>query len=186
MRLLTVGCVLAALCAGLAPAQTIQDPEGWTNAKWGMTRMELERTFPQAAVYNSGGSGPTFGLPEAEIDGARVRVGFQVDDQAGLQKVFIEPDQRSSVDPSLEAPAPTVARIAQILLLAGLKEKYGEPREATAEPSFDETLLVTHQWRWSFPGTSVVLVRESHVVPADQRLDRTYLVYEKQSANAGY
>ena len=152
---------------------------------------DADRT--ETNVSSSGGlqlrgrsSGPTFGLPEAEIDGARVRVGFEVDDQAGLQKVFIEPDEKSSVDPSLDAPAPTVARIAQIRPLAGLKEKYGEPREATAEPSFDETLLVTHQWQWNFPGTSVILVRESHVNPADQRLDRTYLVYEKRRANAGY
>jgi hypothetical protein len=185
MRLFIVGCVLA-FCAGHGAAQTIQDPAGWTNAKWGMTRMELERAFPQAAVYDSRGSGPTFGLPEAEIDGARVRVGFEIDDRAGLQKVFIEPDEKSSVDPSLEAPAPTVARIAQILLLAGLKGKYGEPREATAEPSFDESPLVTRRWRWSFPGTSVVLVRESHVIPADQRLDRTYVVYEKRREGAGY
>jgi hypothetical protein len=148
-----------------------------------MSRLELEQAFPQAAVYSSRRSGPTFGIPECEIDGARVRVSFEVDNSAGLQRVLIEPDEKSSVDPELDAPASTVARIGQILLLAGLKEKYGEPREATAEPSFDETGLVTHEWQWSFPNTSVVLVRESHVIPANQQLDRTYLVYEKRRAS---
>src|ERR1700685_123749 len=187
MRLFLLGCLLAAVCAGRSTAQIIQDPVrgqdpgGWTKAKWGMTALELRQAFPQAVVYNSRRSGTTFGVPEDEIDGERVHVGFEIDAEAGLRKVLREPDEKSSVDPNLDAPPPTIARIGQILLLAGLKDKFGEPTEATMEPSFDETGEVTREWRWSFPATSVVLVRKSHANAAYQELDRTYLVYEKRS-----
>ena len=147
-----------------------------------MTRTELEQAFPQAAVFNSPRSGKTFGIPECEVDGVRVHVAFGIDEDEGLQRVVIEPDQKSSVDPSVEAPAPTVARISQILLLGGLKKMYGEPGDVTSEPSYDEPGLVTKEWRWSFAGTSVVLVRETHASSAEKQRDRTYLVYEKRKA----
>jgi hypothetical protein len=181
MRLFIFGCVLVAFCAMPSMAQMVQDPGGWTKAKWGMTASELKQAFPQAVVYNSARSGQTFGIPKDELNGSRVHVSFEVDDEAGLRRVLIEPDEKSSVDPSLDVPPTTVARIGQILLLAGLKDKFGEPTEATMEPSFDETGEVTREWRWRFPATSVVLVRKSHANAAYQQLDRTYLVYEKRN-----
>jgi hypothetical protein len=186
MRLFLSGWLLAAFCAIPSTAQVAEDPGGWTKAKWGMTAAELKLAFPQAGMYNSRRSGSAFGIPEDEVNGARVHVSFEVDGEAGLRRVTIEPDERSAVDPDLDAPAPTVARIGQILLLAGLKEQYGDPREATTEPSFDETEQVTHEWRWGFAGTSVVLVRESYANPVYQERDRTYLVYEKRMANTGH
>jgi hypothetical protein len=174
MRLLTLGCLLLACCAGRSTAQILQDPGGWTKAKWGMTAGELRIAFPEAVV-----AGPVLGIPECEIDGERVHVIFEVDAEAGLRRVRIEPDEKSSVDPNLDVPPPTVARIGEILLLADLKDQYGAPREAATEPSFDETGQVTHRWRWSFPSTSVVLVWTAHASPAYQQLDRTYLVYER-------
>jgi hypothetical protein len=181
MRLLAFGCLLVAFCAGRSAAQVVQDPGGWTKAKWGMTVSELKQAFPQAVTYNSRHSGPAFGIPECEIDGARAHVVFEMDDHAGLRSVLIEPVETSSVDPDLDSPPPTVARIGEILLLAGLKEKFSEPGAATVEPIFDEAGQVTHEWRWSFPTTSVVLVWKSHANPADQESDRTYLVYEKRN-----
>lgn len=174
MRWLTLGCLLIACCAGPSSAQILQDPGGWTKAKWGMTASELRTAFPEAIV-----AGSVLRIPQCEIDGERVHVTFEVDPEAGLRRVRIEPDEKSSVDPNLDVPPRTVARIGEILLLAGLKDQYGEPREATMEPSFDETGQVTHLWRWSFPSTSIVLVWKVHASPAYQQLDRTYLVYER-------
>jgi hypothetical protein len=148
-----------------------------------MTVAELKQAFPQAVFYTARQSAQTFGLPEYDLDGARVHVGFDVDVKAGLQRVLIEPVEKSSVDPNLDAPAPTVARIGEILLLAGLKDRYSQPMDRTVEPSWDGTGLVTHEWRWSFPATSVVLVWKSYTSPPNQQLDRTYLIYENKTAN---
>jgi hypothetical protein len=179
MRFLAFACLALAFCANRSSAQIAQDPGGWTIAKWGMTAAGLKEAFPQAKVYNSSRSGPTFGIPEYEMAGARVHVAFKLDDEGGLQSVLIEPDEKSSADPALDSPAPTVARIGEILLLAGLKDQFGQPSEATVEPSFDETGQVTHQWRWSFPGTSVLLIWNSYANPDYEGRAWTYLVYEK-------
>jgi hypothetical protein len=181
MRWLALGCFLLTCCAGRSTAQILQDPGGWSKARWGMTANELRTAFPEAVV-----AGPVLAIPECEIDGERVHITFEVDAQAGLRRIRIEPDEKSSVDPTLDVPPPTVARIGEILLLAGLKEQFGEPREATTEPSFDETGQVTHQWRWGFPSTSVVLVWKAYASPDYHDLDRTYLVYEKRSAETAY
>jgi hypothetical protein len=183
MRLFLSGCLLIAFSAGPSTAQMAEDPGGWTKAKWGMTAAQLKQAFPQAVVYNSGRSGQTFDIPEDEINGEKVHVSFEVGAE-GLRRVLIEPDAKSPVDSNLESPPPTVARIGQILLLAGLQDQFGEPTASTTEPSFDETGQMIRQWRWSFPATTVLLVRKSHGDPAFQDLDRTYLVYEK--ANAGF
>jgi hypothetical protein len=180
MRFYVLGYLLVSFCAGRSTAAVIQDPGGWANAKWGMTETELKQAFPEAALYTSPRSGATFGIPEYEMDGAKVHVGFELDVKAGLQRVRIEPDEKSSVDPNEDAPPSTLARIREILLLSDLKDKYGEPRERTVEPNFDETGLTTHQWRWNFPETSVVLVWKSYENPSYQRLAETYLVYEKR------
>jgi len=117
------------------------------------------------------------------MDGSKVHVGFELDVKAGLQRVLIEPDEKSSVDPNEDAPPSTIARISEILLLSDLKDKYGEPRERTVEPNWDETGLITHQWRWNFPETSVVLVWKAYENPSYQRLAETYLIYEKRQTS---
>jgi hypothetical protein len=179
MRLLALGCLLIAFCASRSASQPLQDPGGWTQAKWGMTVAELKQAFPQAVFYSTRQSGSTFGIPEYDLDGAKVHVSFDVDEKAGLHRVLIEPVEKSSVDPALDSPPPTVARIGEILLLASLKDRYSQPIDRTVEPSWDGTGLVTHQWRWSFPATSVVLVWKSHAIPANQQLDRTYVMYDR-------
>ena len=100
-----------------------------------------------------------------------------------MESVLIEPGVYSSVDTSLDYPPPTVARIGEILLLASLKDRYSQPMDRTVEPSWDGTGLVTHQWSWNFPATSVVLVWKSYTSPPNQQLDRTYLIYEHKMAN---
>lgn len=183
MRLFLSSCLLIAFSAGPSLAQMAEDPGGWTKAKWGMTLAELQQAFPRAVVYNKRQSGPVLNIPDDEIDGQRVHVSFEVGAE-GLRRVLIEPDERSPTDPNLDTPPPTVARIGQILLLAGLKDQFGDPAEVTTEPSFDETGQVTRTWRWGFPGTTVFLVRKSHADPAYQDLDRTYLVYEKRGTGS--
>ncbi len=137
---------MTALAAGALWAQgQVDDPGGWTKAKWGMSRAQVSTAFPDATMQTD----PISKKPVLAINGFPIQkvtffVRFIFSQTDELQEVLLEPEGDRAVYP----------RAASSNLLSALTDKYGRPEETT--PRHDR-FSVRYEWKWLFPVTSMTL-----------------------------
>ena len=138
---------------------------GWTKAKWGMTKEEIAKAFPDATEFYNHLTGRTLGLRHFEIGSQKLSVMFVFGDEPseGLTGVTME-----SEGPFFD--------IASSAFLTRLKDKYGAPTDTTTD---DDRALdgKTHNWEWDFQVTRISLAFGDFRNP---KYDFCILQYEKK------
>lgn len=154
-RLLALS-VLAVFAVAAAPA-TAEDLAGWRETRWGMSRAELKRLFPDAAPpapvdlrgVELPGPAPTptpghgsLVLARVDIAGSAYLATGSFDDARGLYAV--------SLVPAKDRLGYSEARALASSLEAALSEKYGPPHVR------QDSTLPKRIWR--FPSTRIQLM----------------------------
>jgi hypothetical protein len=145
---MTVSITAASLGFGHSKSQNslnllVEDPAGWSKARWGNTDLEIIKAF--------GGEVVRFNHPD-EVNHARV--GIRSMDLAGTQfRVYMVPGPDDHLQTVLISPCHHADNTDAVFYkLSGLLvEKYGMPRETTEDGT---TLL-----QWTFRTTIITLVR---------------------------
>src|SRR6266404_3814392 len=143
------------LLVGTSRAQQVEDPHGWTKAKWGMTEEDIKKLFSDAAILvpKTKAEAPLLDAPKGfkflgirnfEIIPLAYTVRF-VFDKGGLNSVTLWPEGDKAV----------VCDVAQSQLLWMLKDKYGTPQSSNEDmrdpPGKDR------RWEWTLPDTAIKL-----------------------------
>ncbi|MHB1045799.1 MAG: hypothetical protein ACYC4P_07265 [Thermoanaerobaculia bacterium] len=146
--------VLAQIATG--PVAPAPDVLGWQATRWGMSRAELVRLFPEATAPRSApgradvalGPSPTptpgkgaLELARVDISGGTYRATASFDDARGLYAVSLVP---------IEEPLGYSGALARFRSLeAALTEKYGQPSVSQGSP-FPTRI-------WTFPSSRIKL-----------------------------
>jgi hypothetical protein len=124
------------------------DPGGWTKAKWGMKEAQVRTAFPAAKLIIDHGDS-LLGLEHYEIGPIKYRVTFYFDKKGGgLNGVALQAENGDAVQV-------VYAGAAKSALLDALRDKYGEPTSAHAEPPSPTGVM--RKWQWLMPQTGITL-----------------------------
>ena len=127
----------------------LQDVEGWSNAKWGMTEDDLLKAFEgqiiKLAIPNQyQNSYSNLEIPHVEINRDQYKVSFLMDNQTKrLTQVNITPLDKSAL-------IVTFRSLEESLIL-----KYGQPTYKNDE---NTRYVESHKRTWNFPTTVITLM----------------------------
>lgn len=180
MRTTLIALLAIVAVAGLAQ-NPVDDPGGWTKAKWGMTEDQIRTAFPDADQVKL--SSTHLGLPAYNIGLIRFVVAFEFDASGGLGTVTLYDEftvaglRRYLDEKQIYQPSGVAAAIERVKddLLSSLTAKYGKfsDHAITDKGTQDE-------WLWLFPSTTLKL-EWSH---AGYSIDGVHLRYSARKKSA--
>jgi hypothetical protein len=174
--------VVAALSTVLLHAQaTSDDPRGWSKAKWGMTKKQIQTTFPETTLLENDEYGvhtSFLGIRGYLISSEQFTVTFSFSKDGRLEYVLLEPENRyvGKDGKEFSGPPTAVAEDTKMTLLKLLTDKYGKPTQLSTEPN-ERGGGLDRKWQWVFPQTIIELEWVAFGDPEFKHLDKTDLSY---------
>jgi hypothetical protein len=124
----------------------VDDPKGWSKAKWGMSETDIQKELPEATEIPSrfSDTGKSLGLRHFKIGSLTTTVTFRFGDKPseGLISILLLPEFSSPESANRE-------------FLTMLKDKYGSPVETSEDERTMEGKI--HSWQWLLQTTSIEL-----------------------------